>query len=49
VMTVTVDNASANDGGIVFLRRHVNKTPCNVLKRKFMHMRCAAHILNLVV
>jgi hypothetical protein len=49
VMTVTVDNASANDGGIVFLRRQLNRTPCNVLKGKFMHMRCAAHILNLIV
>jgi hypothetical protein len=30
LMTVTVDNASANDGSIVFLRRQLNKTPCNV-------------------
>lgn len=49
VMTVTVDNASANDGGIVFLRKQLNKTDCNITKGKYLHMRCAAHILNLIV
>jgi hypothetical protein len=33
----------------VFFRRQLSKTPCNVLKGKFMQMRCAAHILNLIV
>ncbi|KAM0878624.1 hypothetical protein ACQ4PT_034754 [Festuca glaucescens] len=49
VMTVTVDNASANDGGIVYLRRHLNKSPSNIAKGKYLHMRCAAHIVNLIV
>ena len=47
VMTVTVDNASANDGGVDYLRRQLQKT--NIAKGKFLHMRCAAHIVNLIV
>ncbi|KAM0901021.1 hypothetical protein ACQ4PT_020228 [Festuca glaucescens] len=50
VMTITIDNASANDGGIVYVRKQQNKTPgYTVAKGKYMHMRCAAHILNLIV
>ena len=49
VMTVTVDNASANDGGVVFWRKQLDKKSTNITKGKFMHMRCAAHILNLIV
>ncbi|KAK1679482.1 hypothetical protein QYE76_040330 [Lolium multiflorum] len=41
---------SANDGGIVYVRKQLNKTPGNnIAKGKYMHMRCAAHILNLIV
>ena len=47
VMTVTVDNATNNDGGISYLRRQLNKT--NITNGKFLHMRCAAHIVNLIV
>jgi hypothetical protein len=49
VLTITVDNASANDGGILYVRKQLNKTSGNIAKGKFMHMRCAAHILNLIV
>lgn len=47
VMTVTVDNASANDGGVSYLQRHLRRT--NILLGKYLHMRCAAHIINLIV
>ncbi|CAD6258482.1 unnamed protein product [Miscanthus lutarioriparius] len=47
VMTVTVDNASTNDSGVDYLRRQLQKT--NIAKGKFLHMRCAAHIMNLIV
>lgn len=47
VMTVTVDNASANDTGIAYLRRHLGRT--HIAKGNFLHMRCAAHIINLIV
>ncbi|KAM0893618.1 hypothetical protein ACQ4PT_024981 [Festuca glaucescens] len=49
VPTVTVDNASSNDSGIMYLRRHLNKSPSNIAKGKYLHMRCAAHIVNLIV
>jgi hypothetical protein len=47
VMTVTVDNASANDTGIGYLRRHLSGN--NIANGKYLHMRCAAHIVNLIV
>jgi hypothetical protein len=42
VLTVTMDNASNNDTGIDYLRRQLQKT--NIVKGKYLHMRCAAHI-----
>jgi hypothetical protein len=47
VMTITVDNASANDSGVDYLRKQLQKT--NIAKGKYLHMRCAAHIVNLIV
>jgi hypothetical protein len=47
VMKITVDNASANDAGISYLRRYLSKT--NLASGKYLHMRCAAHIVNLIV
>jgi hypothetical protein len=47
VMTITVDNASANDTPIGYLRRHLTIT--NVANGKYLHMRCAIHIVNLIV
>ncbi|KAL1218804.1 putative AC transposase [Cardamine amara subsp. amara] len=49
VFTVTLDNASANDVGIRFLKRRLQSWGTNVLDGQFLHMRCGAHILNLVV
>ena len=47
IMTVTVDNASANDSAIGYLRRQLQKT--TIADGKYLHMRCAAHIVNLIV
>lgn len=44
-----MDNASSNDVAINHLRKVLNHWDCGVLKRAFLHMRCAAHVLNLVV
>jgi hypothetical protein len=49
VMTVTVDNASANDSGITYLRRQMNSVNASIAEGKYLHMRCAAHIVNLIV
>jgi hypothetical protein len=49
VMTVTVDNASANDSGISYLRRQLNSAKSSIAEGKYLHIRCAAHIVNLIV
>jgi hypothetical protein len=46
-MMITVDNASTNDTGIAYLKRHLGRT--HIAKDNFLHMRCAAHIINLIV
>jgi len=49
IFTTTVDNASSNDVGIDYVRRRIKEKNSTVLGGEFLHMRCAAHILNLVV
>uniref|UniRef100_A0A803MMN0 Uncharacterized protein n=1 Tax=Chenopodium quinoa TaxID=63459 RepID=A0A803MMN0_CHEQI len=49
VMIVTVDNASSNDLAIKYLKKIFNLWDGCVLNYEFLHMRCAAHILNFVV
>ncbi|CAA7023974.1 unnamed protein product [Microthlaspi erraticum] len=49
VFTITVDNASANDVGIRFLKRRLRTWGISLLDGEHLHMRCGAHILNLVV
>ena len=49
VFTVTVDNASANDTAINVIKRRVNGWAGAILEGDFMHQRCVAHILNLIV
>ncbi|KAM3384201.1 hypothetical protein ACQJBY_008702 [Aegilops geniculata] len=49
VMTITVDNASNNDGGIGYMKKELNKAKTCIAGGKFLHMRCAAHIVNLIV
>lgn len=53
VFTITLDNAKANDSMLNILKhrllssnRSSNGLLCN---GKFLHVRCSAHILNLVV
>ena len=49
VFTITVDNASANNSAIAYLKKRLRSWEGLVLDGEFMHMRCAAHILNLIV
>ena len=49
ILTVTVDNASSDDVAINHLKKVFNHWESDVLKGSFLHMRCAAHVLNLVV
>ncbi|XP_057436087.1 zinc finger BED domain-containing protein RICESLEEPER 2-like [Lotus japonicus] len=49
VSTITVDNASSNDGAVSYLKTRLKNFNGLVLDGQFLHMRCCAHILNLVV
>ena len=49
IFTLTVDNASSNLTKIKFLQRVTKDWNRIVLGNGFMHMRCCAHILNLIV
>ena len=47
---MTVDNASANDVAITYLERKFSKkSDTFILGDQFFHMRCCAHIINLIV
>ncbi|XP_065625466.1 zinc finger BED domain-containing protein RICESLEEPER 1-like [Quercus suber] len=49
IFTLTVDNASSNLITIKFLQRVTKDWNGTVLENEFMHMRCCAYILNLIV
>ena len=49
VFTITIDNASFNDGAVFYLSKVVNNWNGTILGDQNMHLRCSAHILNLIV
>ncbi|KAF7844380.1 zinc finger BED domain-containing protein RICESLEEPER 2-like [Senna tora] len=49
VFTITVHNASLNDVVVSYLRGKINGWNGSVLRGDYLHVRCVAHILNLVV
>ncbi|WVY98387.1 hypothetical protein V8G54_030538 [Vigna mungo] len=49
VLSMTVDNATANDVGVQYLKRRMLSWNCLVLKGEYVHMRCCAHILSLIL
>lgn len=49
VFTITVDNASANDAAVSYLKsKFANWEKC-VLEGEWLHVRCIAHVMNLIV
>ena len=46
---VTLDNASSNDTCVGILKAKLNSRKCLILNGEFFHIRCGAHILNLIV
>ncbi|XP_016196192.1 zinc finger BED domain-containing protein RICESLEEPER 1-like [Arachis ipaensis] len=49
VFTITLDNASSNDGVITYLQRKLAARGGLVCGEKYLQMRCCAHVLNLIV
>ncbi|XP_052878729.1 zinc finger BED domain-containing protein RICESLEEPER 2-like [Gossypium arboreum] len=49
LFTITVDNVSSNDVAIGYLRKKFNPRGGLVQNGKYLHMRCMAHIVNLIV
>ena len=44
VFSVTVDNASPNDGAVSYIKRIMNSANASIGRGEYMHMRCVAHI-----
>ncbi|KAL3363169.1 hypothetical protein AABB24_012459 [Solanum stoloniferum] len=49
LFTVTLDNATANSAAITHLKARINDRKGIILENNFLHVRCNAHILNLIV
>ncbi|XP_050919512.1 zinc finger BED domain-containing protein RICESLEEPER 2-like [Lathyrus oleraceus] len=49
VSTITVDNATSNDVAVTYLKRKITNMNGLMGDGECFHMRCSAHILNLVV
>ncbi|KAK9705574.1 hypothetical protein RND81_07G067300 [Saponaria officinalis] len=49
VFSLTLDNASSNDKAQDYLKATLNGCGCLLNEGKFFHVRCVAHVLNLVV
>lgn len=49
VLTLTVDNASNNDVATSTLRSKLNMRKKLVLDGEFLHVRCFAHVINLII
>lgn len=49
VFTITLDNVAANDVFVGLLRDHLSLNCSLVNGGEFLHVRCCAHILNLIV
>ncbi|KAK8998747.1 hypothetical protein V6N11_084130 [Hibiscus sabdariffa] len=49
VFTIALSNASSNSVGIEFLRNKLNHRNACVVNEKYMHTRCVARIINLIM
>jgi len=49
IFTITVDNASSNDTTLEYLRKRTAHRTSAIFENQFRHVRCCAHILNLIV
>lgn len=49
VLSLTVDNASSNDVGVRRLKKRLLSRGSLIMNGNYFHMRCCAHVLNLIV
>lgn len=49
LFSITLDNAASNDSFVAILRTQLNLRNALLNKGEFFHIRCCAHILNLIV
>jgi Domain of unknown function (DUF4413) len=49
IFTMTVDNATSHNGAISYLKRKTKDWKGTILDHKYLHLRCCAHIVNLIV
>ncbi|GJS77876.1 putative reverse transcriptase domain-containing protein [Tanacetum coccineum] len=49
VFTITLDNASANDVVVAYLKSKFANWEKSVLEGKWLHVRCIDHVMNLIV
>jgi hypothetical protein len=49
IFTITVDNVFSNDTALEYLRKRSAHKSGPILENQFMHVRCCAHILNLIM
>lgn len=49
VSTITMDNASSNDIAIDYLKEKLSRERALIFDGNVLHMRCTAHLLNLIV
>lgn len=49
VFTVTIDNASSNNGVLKELSKQFSKWGTNMMDDSHLHMKCIAHVFNLIV
>jgi len=49
IFTITIDNGSSNDGPINYIKDLNKSWEGTMLRHEFIHMRCCAHIVNMIV
>ena len=49
ILCVTIDNASSNDTTLGYFKKKLLRWGASSVRCKYLHMRCIAHILNLIV
>ncbi|KAG6713707.1 hypothetical protein I3842_05G167000 [Carya illinoinensis] len=49
IFTITLNNANSNNEAVSYIKRKTRNIKDTILEHEFLHMRCCAHILNLIV